>query len=150
MGCIKRGYRVTESGNHLLNALKFGPHDMASRGTLKHVCSSCPDIHRPQQSLQPLPLHHCLAPWCGQECRNVAPSQAGGDYSRAGGFQLSPCLPILFDTLCHLQCMLLHAAHSCCSPSHICSSHTSSLGGQVGHRGPARMWPVKGQMWGRS
>ena len=42
-------------------------------------CSSCPDIRYPQQSIRPLPLQHCLVPWQGQECRNVAPSQAGGE-----------------------------------------------------------------------
>lgn len=75
----------------------------------------------------------------------------GREFPRPGGFQLSPRLHLLFSTLCHLQSVLLHAAHSCCSPSCICRSHTPSLGGPAGfvHCGLARMWLLKGQTWGR-
>lgn len=45
----------------------------------------------------------------------------GREFPRPGGFQLSPCLHLLFSTLCCLQCVLLHVAHGC-SPSCICRS----------------------------
>lgn len=64
--------------------------------------------------------------FCGR-ARNVGmwiPAKlVGREFPRPGGLQPSPCLHLLFNVLGHLQCMLLHAARSCYSPSCICSSH---------------------------
>lgn len=85
-------------------------------------CLSCPYIHYPQQSIWPLPLKHWLVLWQSQECRNVAPSQAGGERRMPSTWRIptlsmpasfvqhfmpfevgaSPCCPQLLFSLLHL------------------------------------------------
>lgn len=92
----------------------------ASRGTAKLwlFCSSSPDVYYPQQSIQPSPIQHCLVLWQGQECRNVDPSQAGGE--RIPSTWRIPALSALHLLSSHLQCALLHAAVVLAQPGWPC------------------------------
>lgn len=101
--------------------MKFRSQDTASRRAVKLWLFVWADIHYPQQSIWPLPLQHWLVPWQSQECRNVAPGQAGGEkmpltwripaLSMSASFiqhftpfevGASPCCPQLLLSLLHL------------------------------------------------